>query len=128
MPLIRSSKSDPVRVQLPAAGEWVEVRRSLGMDDQRYVQRRIGEASSIDYSLEGVAKGTTFNPILAAEMATFAPMERAIVNWSFADEKGKKIPINPETIRCLDQESVDAISARLKDLYEPPDEAETKNS
>lgn len=106
MPLIKAS-TDTVRIDLPADGEWVEVKASLSRADERLVQRKVLSAARV-----GVA-GDTFDldAGLAYDAAEFATLETAIVRWSFKDA------ITPNAIRCLDDASVDALKAKLDELY-----------
>ena len=41
MPLRKTSDADLVRIDLTTPGEWVEVKRRLGVDDERNVVRRM---------------------------------------------------------------------------------------
>lgn len=129
MPLLRTSTADTVRIDLPAEGEWVEVKRTLGRDDERSVARRVGEAAEIVFDLRGRPLHTKFNAVLAAELQKFASLEVAIVRWSFREPNGQPVAITSETLRALDDASVDVITERLNELYTPAYvEAETKNS
>lgn len=129
MPLIRASNTDTVRIELPAEGEWVDVKRTLGRDDERYITRRVGEAARVVFDVYGRPVSTEFNGVLAQELQRFAAMEVAIVRWSFRDENGKPVPVLPDIMRALDDASVDRITEELNRLYTPAyTEAEVKNS
>lgn len=117
MPLIKSSKTDLVRIDLPAAGEWVEVKRALGRNDQREMARRmlIGRrVEEVDF--DNIDAAMAFD-------ASFLTIELAIVKWSFED------PVTPENVRSLDDDSLRVIRERLNELYPQPRTGdERKNS
>lgn len=117
MPLIRASR-ETVRIDLPSPGEWVEVKRTLGRNDRLTVSRRAGEAMRIIIDASG-ARRAEIDAVLAQELADYAVLEVAIVRWSFPD------PLTPENIRCLDDESLAVIKARLDELY-PAERTETE--
>lgn len=120
MPLI--GNDDLVRIDLPAEGEWVEVKRRLSRGDEIAVQRALTEGGRI------TAGGATDGGLeLSAgeviEAAEFAGLYVAIKRWSFSER------VTPEAIRTLDGESVAAIKERLNEMYEPPrQDDERKNS
>lgn len=107
MPLVRTSNTDLVRIDLPAEGEWVEVKRALGRDEERLVQKRVKSAFRVE-PVSG-AIGLDFGE--AEDVATFGTLELAIKKWSF------KEPITAASIRALDDASLDAIKERLNELY-----------
>ena len=116
MPLV--DRTETVRVDLPAAGEWVDVRAHLSRGEevsirQRLVAGAMVRAGSADVSLDAAS---------AVEAAEFATLELAIVGWSFG------VAVSPAAIRQLDGESVDAIKVRLDQLYAPRSDAEKKGS
>lgn len=122
MPLLKSS-TESVRIELPSPGEWVEVKRSLGRNDELAVKRRAGEATVLTWDPVTRERQARVNVILANELATYATLEVAIVRWSFPD------PVTPENIRDLDEASISAITEALNRLYPGPrTEAEEKNS
>lgn len=109
-PLIRSD--DRVRIDLPAAGEWVEVKRRLSRGDQIAVQKAITKNARI---IAGAAQPSIeLDGAEVVEAAEFAALEVAIKAWSFPE------PVTAENIRALDPESVACIKDRLNELYEPP--------
>lgn len=117
MPLIKSS-SDLVRIDLPAEGEWVDVKATLGRNDQRAIARGMlrGRKPGDMQGLDEFDAGDLFD-------AAFVAMEVVIKAWSFEE------PITPENIRSLDDDSVAVINERLGELYpQPRPEDERKNS
>lgn len=116
MPLLRDD--DVVRIDLPAPGEWVEVKRRLSVGDELAVKQAVARGmrvrpGSADIELDAAA---------AMEGATFATVERALKAWSFPE------PVTPENIRMLDQESFDAIVAGIEDLNPTRSDEEKKAS
>ena len=110
MPLIRTSNTDLVRIDLPAEGEWVEVKRALGKDEERLIQKRVKSAVRVDPATGSI--GLDFGE--AEDVATFGTLGLAIRKWSF------KEPVTPAAIRALDDASLDAIKERLNELYPGP--------
>lgn len=125
MPLHKYSNSDLVRIDLPAEGEWVEVKRKLGRDDERAIARKLlaGQAAgTLAEGLEGADAGALY------DAAVFSTLEVAIKRWSFCDENGKPEPVTPSNIRALDDESLECINTRLDELYpKARSEEEQKN-
>lgn len=104
MPLLRND--DLVRIDLPAPGEWVEVKRRLSRGDEVAIQRSLLAGATL------VAGGMPqLDAGAAIEAATFGTLDCAIRSWSFG------VPVTPEAIRQLDGESIDAIKAALNALY-----------
>lgn len=126
MPLLRND--DLVRIDLPAEGEWVEVKRRLGRGDEVAVQKaimtglklpaeiitRLAEPGLTAAKLGEAVMSQGIDAATFLEGAQFATLEVAIKAWSFDDE------VTPEGIRELDGESIDVIVARLNDLYPGP--------
>lgn len=124
MPLIRTSNTDLVRIELPAADEWVEVKRALGKDDERTVQFRLLSGNQVDPArLKAIAADPKLDMGALVDAATFATLEVAIKRWSFEE------PVTPENIRALDDDSLEVIKQRLNELYPGPrTDDERKNS
>ena len=107
------------RIDLPTPGEWVEVKRALGVNERRAIRNRL--ASSFRITVAGEMGDVDAGA--AIDLATFSTMEIAIKRWSFAE------PVTAANLRALDDESVAAITARLNELYpEPRSDDEAKNS
>ena len=124
MPLLLVPDTDVERVQLPVDGEWVDVKRRFGTDDDREVTRLILNVRRIRSDEMGADLG---NIELGAgdiiDLAKFAKMQVAIKAWSF------DAPITHRTVRALDDASVDVIAARLEELYGTPrSDDDRKNS
>lgn len=115
MPLL--GNADLVRIDLPAEGEWVEVKRALSHYDRILTQRaavkgaRIHQDSSVDLDAPEVI-----------EAAEYAGLDIAIkkMHVSIADGKPPEdVDATPENIRALDDASVDCIKKNLNELYPP---------
>lgn len=121
MPLLRND--DLVRIDLPADGEWVDVKRHLSRGDQVAVQRASVQGAVLTRAvLTGGVSDVQMDAGAAIEAAEFAALEIAIRAWSF------DVPVTPEAIRSLDGDSIDAIKVRLNELYAPRTDDERKNS
>lgn len=119
MPLQKTDDRDLEHIDLPAEGEWVEVKRRLGKDDEREITRRMLLGQK-------VTPGQALDDWDAGEMhdrATFSTIEVALKKWSFTE------PITPANIRALDDDSLAVITAKLDELYPAPrTDDEVKNS
>lgn len=123
MPL--TSREQPVRINLPTPGEWVEVKpRRSKADEAALYKRMLGgveisplQAATFDGKTQAeiaaeLLGDTRLNAADLVDEMTWAGIETAIVAWSFYD--GKPLP---EDIRDLDPDSYDVIVARLNELY-----------
>lgn len=115
MPLSKDT-DEPVRIELPTAGEWVGVRPFLSRGQRTDVQKLlVGDA-------ELSAGADKLNAAAAIEAATFAVLNIAIRTWSF-DEA-----VTPENIRRLGDADVRVIEKAIDELYDVRTEAEKKAS
>lgn len=118
MPLI--GNDDLVRIDLPAEGEWVDVKRKLSRGDEIALQKALTVGAKL--SAGTVTTSMDLNAPEVIEAAEFAGLDVAIKAWSFPE------PVTPANIRALDPESVAIIKARLNEMYEPPrNEEERRN-
>lgn len=121
-----TSDTDLVRIDL-TDGDWIEVKRSLGKDDER---RRTAI----------LLRGQKRSPTAAGEMeldvgalydaAPFATLEVALKAWSLKNPVTNKVAaITPETIRAISDEDMEIINAEMEKRYgEPLTEEQEKNS
>lgn len=119
MPLLKTSNTDLVRIDLPAEGEWVKVKAALGRDDEREIARRVQSAARLNpvtFEAESVDAGALL------DTAKFAALEVSIRAWSFRE------PVTAANLRALDDASVDCIVARLNELYPPKLTDDEKNA
>ena len=126
MPLVRND--DLVRIDLPAEGEWVEVKRRLSRGDEIAVQKslmaglklppeliaRLAERGLTAAKVGEAVMGHGIDAAQFIEGAQFATLDVAIKAWSFGET------VTPEAIRALDGESIDAIITRLNEMYPGP--------
>lgn len=124
MPLLLVPDTDVERIELPAPGEWVDVKRRFGTDDDREVTRLILNVRRVRTEELGQAMADLELGVGdVIDLARFAKMQVAIKAWSF------DAPITARTVRALDDASVAAITARLEELYgEPRSDDDRKNS
>ena len=126
MPLGKTRNDDLVRIELSTPGEWIEVKRALGVADDRSRQAIAlrGQKMAAGNEISDLDLGPLF------EAAPFATMEVAIKRWSIADPTmGRTADLTPANIHALSNEDVAIINARLTELYPAPRSAdEAKNS
>lgn len=124
MPATRYRNDDLHRITLPA-GEWVEVKRRLGKDDEREIVKRTlrGQRIAPGQSL------STFDVGAVVDGAGFALLEVVIKRWHICDQDGEPLELTDENLRALDDETVNAIKASLDELYPSPrSDDDRKNS
>lgn len=97
-----------VRIDLPAPGEWVELKAALSRGDEE--KRRARLASAWQYTADGKMTGAGDVSVIV-DTATLFTMQLAIVAWSF------DVPVTPEAIGCLDDESYDLLKAEVQSRY-----------
>lgn len=123
MPLNLTSDADLERIDLPAQGEWVSVKRKLGKDDEREITRRTLAGQMVSRAELTHIADFEFDLGVAVDSATFATLEVAIKEWSFPEE------ITARNIRALDDASLSAIKTKLEELYPGPrSDDDRKNS
>lgn len=117
MPLDYGS-TNLVHIDLPAEGEWVEVKERLGNQDTKRITRlQFGDQTFKP------GEDAQINMGAVIEGATVARLMVAIKRWSF------DVPVSREAILALDDDSIAAINARLDELYpQPRTESDEKNS
>ena len=104
-------------------GEWIDIKRNLSAADQDYLAR---ETISLELNVGEISEDevpTTEAPTVnlrssrrrreqaekkiktAKMMPAVLPLLRAIiVDWSFCDERGKKVPVNDANVGNLKRE------------------------
>jgi hypothetical protein len=124
---LRKRSNETVRIDLSTPGEWVDVRRALGIDQERAIQRALlNKARAVGQVGDDgrFAIGQTYELPMGemVDLSTFSTLEHAIVAWSF-DE-----PVQPATIRLLDEPDVEIITKALNELYKPAPAAEERKN
>jgi len=107
-----------VRIDLPDAGEWVDVKERLSVGDQRLIKKAM--VKSYHLTMDGESELDSGEMYDAADFAT---LDVAIVGWS-----NKKLPVTPRNIRAMSDEMVECIKVRLSELYPVERTDEEKNA
>lgn len=115
MPLLNDDV-ELVRIDLPHAGEWVDVLPHLSLGQQTAIRKAAVRGSSLTGS------GAQIDSEKAIEATTFAVLETAVKRWSFPE------PVTPENIRRLDAASGAVIQRTLNRLYTLPDDEKNGSS
>lgn len=119
-----TSDADLVRIEV-TDGDWVEVKRALGRDDERRVVQVLLNGAKLDMTLEVRTQlGDMQDGIV------FATLEVALKRWSLRDPETNRVAdINRRTIRALDDADLAIIRDKLDELYPGPrSDDERKNS
>lgn len=121
-----TSDTDLVRIDL-TDGDWIEVKRALGKDDERRRTRLM-----LSGQKTALVPGAEIELDMGAlyDSAAFATLEVVLKRWSLKDPVTNKVaPINRDTIRAIGDEDMTIIESELERLYgEPLTEEEAKNS
>lgn len=123
MPLQRTSNTDLERIELSTPGEWIEVKRKMGKDDER---RR----TALMLRGQPVVDGNIqFDAGVLMEEAPFATLFVVAKKWNVVDpETGRVASLNEANMRALSDEDMAIIKAKFEELYAPPlDEEQAKN-
>ena len=130
-------QSKPIRVDIPnEEGEWFELRalswvqmkeaRKLAATEQREIAKDFG-AEFVAALSSGKIDEARARKLIAeqqyrpASFDTGIMLEKGIAAWSY-DE-----PVNPETIKQLDERTAVWVVQQIIDRCKPPSEEETKN-
>lgn len=115
MELVRKSPTERMTF---ADGNWVELRCRLTIEERK---RLMGAALSFAPGTNAAGKATL---VPAADLAAveMTALEIGIVGWSLPDD------LTRENIALLDEETGDAIKARLDVLWRTRTDDERKNS
>lgn len=119
----RTSNTDVERIELSSPGEWIEVKRKMGKDDER---RR----SAIMLRGQPVVDGEIqFDAGVLMEAAPFATLFVVAKKWNVVDpETGRVASLNEANMRALSDEDMAIIKAKFEELYaEPLTEDQAKN-
>jgi hypothetical protein len=95
-------------------GDWVEVKERLTYGEQQTLAGgALGRAT-------GMFEG---KPEVALDMARYQIKRFAIwiVDWSFTDAKGKRVPVSEDAIANLDPDTAQEIDDALTDYIEAMD-------
>lgn len=105
--------AETVRLDL-SDGDWVEIKARLTYEEAQ----KLGNASLVGLNQGGYA----------IDVARFRLMrlETWLVDWNFADNEGKSVPLSPSAIRNLDPETAEEILDAL-DAYQMKRDADPKD-
>jgi len=119
-----TSDADLVRIDV-TDGDWVEVKRALGRDDERRIIQLVLNGAQLD-------SGDELRRMVGdmQDGIVFATLEVALKRWSLRDPETNRIaPITRRTIRALADEDLGIIRERLDELYPGPrSDDDRKNS
>jgi hypothetical protein len=112
---------DLVQIDLPTPGEWVKVKARLSVDDRLRITTAAMAGSAVRVAGNRALDGD-FDLAAATVAMAKVKAEVAIKAWS------SPLPVTPENIGRLDEESWAYLSARLDELYPGPREEPEKNA
>lgn len=87
-------EQDKTRITFPDA-EWCDIKTEFTQEDLDYITNALMHAR---FATDGKQKPETE---IAMQFGKQATLERAIVDWSFVNGSGTKVPITPESISNL---------------------------
>lgn len=119
-----TSDGDLVRIDV-TDGDWVEVKRALGRDDERRIVQLVLNGAQLDSGLEVRRQlGDMQDGIV------FATLEVALKRWSLREPETNRVAdINRRTIRAMADEDLAIIREKLDELYPGPrSDDDRKNS
>lgn len=121
MPLFNSSR-DVVRIQLTDENEWIEVKAKMSPADRRRAMQNLIRGQRPDQLANGLA---SLDAAALMENVPFATLSVVIQGWHILDaDTGEPAPLNDENLRCLSDEDLAIVNARLNELYPKPFTAE----
>ena len=94
---------ETVRLDL-SDGDWIEVKRELSFGEQQ-------ELMAVGVRVAGGFDNPTMDMNIA-EAHIFSLLQW-LVDWSFTNDKGIKVPLSPASIRNLDLETAAEVEAAL---------------
>lgn len=112
----RTSNTDVVRIELSTPGEWVDVKRRMGVDDER---RR----NALMLRGQPLKPGGQLTELDAGALVAEAPFATLVVvarAWNVTDpETGKRAALTEENLRALSDEDLAIVQAKFEELYAP---------
>ena len=97
-------------------GEWVDIKEELTQADQDYILNQMTFA-------EQGNNGTK----MEIKLGQLSLLERSIVDWSFLETNGNKIPINSDNISRLRKRYRNKILQEINNLNEKAESFASKN-
>lgn len=128
MPLRQGSEARE-RVNLPAEGEWVDVRADPSLTLIRRIKQR--ESNTVPVWMDSNTgkfyvdqQNTRLGDVL--DSREFVKIEEMVVDWSFA-HLDEPVPLELRRLRDLDEASVELVTARIDAIIGGRSEPDAKN-
>jgi hypothetical protein len=100
----RFVSAETVRLEL-TDGDWIEVKRELSYGEQQELFLR-------DVQMTGLAGGER-NVSVDLQLINIRDMAMWIVDWSFEDAKGKRVPVSIDSIKALATDAAEEVDEAL---------------
>jgi hypothetical protein len=113
MPRNRFVSAETARLDL-SDGDWVEVKGRLGVAEEKKIQSAIFRGVQGIQGLGGPKKDVELR--VDTSMAYMIKLKTYLVDWSFEDEKGKRVKVTEAAIEALDEDTADEIM-KVLDAY-----------
>lgn len=95
-------------------GDWVEVKKRLGiLDDKRIESALVRSAQSARGLVGANVNAKDVEIRLDTSEAYMTKLKTYILDWSFEDERGKRVPVTESAIEALDPETAQEIVEEL---------------
>lgn len=114
MPLLKTSNTDLVRIDLTTPGEWVDVKRALGKDDERRRAAILlrGQAARPGERIPALDLG------ILLERAAIATMMVVVKAWNLIDPDTLEVAaISEENLAALSDEDMALLKETFDELY-----------
>jgi len=96
---------ETVRIDL-SDGDWIEIKKKLNVGETRRMQ--LG-----GIKMTGKAGQKEMEIAMDVEALSFAKVSVYLLDWSFEDANGKRLPLSQEAIEALDEPSYQEISEAI---------------
>ena len=100
----RFVSAETVRLEL-TEGDWLEVKRELTYGEQQNLLLGDTQVTRV----EGGVKEVTVD----LELINIRDMAMWIVDWSFEDANGKRVPVSIDSIKALSTDTAEEVDAAL---------------
>ncbi len=115
---------DPETVQLPIneEGDWIEIKKELTYGEE---QRLAGAALG---NVQGMREGQSTEVALDWERYSIQRLLIWLVDWSFTDNRGKRVRVSKEAIANLKPSIAQAIQEAIDEYIKSTSEAKKVTS
>ena len=100
----RFVSAETVRLEL-TEGDWIEVKSELSYGEQQNLLLGDSQVTRV----EGGVKEVTVD----LELINIHDMAMWLVDWSFVDANGKRVPVSVESIKALSVDTAEEVDAAL---------------